>query len=167
MSSLYVTVLIGLFLMCLVVWFLYFRHFHIGYGMVLVRQESDGTVWVASRLLNSPAGKAEVQNQSKVLMVDDQPVRFLTENSFKEWVKKSKPVPRKEQVWLFSDGLHLKLKPELITCPIPVWWSPNSEYAFSYEHNPDFNTGLFWCTKTGQFVFRRSISFSALESAYR
>ena len=147
-------------------WLLYFRHFHIGFGMILVRKQSDGTVWVASRLLGSPAWKHGVQNQSQVLRVDEQDMVFSSDEAFGLWGEEHPLALGKKERWIFSGGIVANLEPTLITQKIPVYWSPNDEELSSLTNRGMTNPGLEYCKLTGQYVKKGRISIQALKEAF-
>lgn len=144
MSSLWYALLFSMVL----VWFFYIRHIHIGYGMALVRKEKDGSVWVASRLIGSPAWKCGIKNNSQVYSVNGVLLHFGTEEEFLFWREKNKPILGKKERWIFDDGIVANLAPAYIFSSIPVYWSPNNKDNTNQE-DPVFRSRLSYCTKTG------------------
>lgn len=140
------------------------KHKHLGYGMVLIRRKSDGTVWVASRLLQSPAGYAGVKLFSKLIQVNDVRMSFPTDQEFGYWAVHSIPKEGCEDLFLFADGSQVHMAPVLITEDIPVYWSPNEKNC-AVPH-PDVHLGLTWCEKTGQYIPTAHITTEALAEVY-
>lgn len=161
MSSL--VVLVGLIAL-VGLWFFYFRYWHVGFGMVLIRKESDGTVWVASRLLRSPSGKAGVKLFSQVAFVDGILMSFPSNAHFEAWARAAKPKRGQESVYIFVDGTLAQLAPALIKEKIPVYWSPNME--MDNLPNRYVSRGLRWCNKTGQYIHTRRISREILREVF-
>lgn len=166
MSSLLVSIFVLTIVVSACMWIYYFRHYHIGYGMVLIRRKSDGTVWVASRLLNSPAGAAGVQNRTQVESVNGETMMFPIEASFRYWAHRSKPKLGQAMEWTFTNGLRVSLKPKFIQQKIPTYWNPNTLPFGEKSFNQDVNIGLGWCPKTGQYITTTSISPTALKEIY-
>ena len=85
-----------------------------GVGIVLVRKESDGTIWVASRLLQSPAGREGVQLYERVISINGRAMFFSSNLEFAEWAEDHPSILGKPQTWVFANGQILYLHPELI-----------------------------------------------------
>lgn len=166
MGSLFFSILVPPILLSLIVWAYYFRHYHIGYGMVLIRRKSDGTVWVVSRLHNSPAEKAGIQNRIQVESVNGESMIFPIETSFRYWAHQSKPKIGQKEMWTFTNGLRVTLEPSIVRQKIPIYWNPNATQVGEKSFNQDVNSGLGWCPRTGQYITTASISPSALREVY-
>lgn len=169
MNNLVIYAVVVFVCLFLLLWFFYLRYWHIGNGMVLELRKSDGTVWVCSRLLNSPSGRSAVQNRSRVLSVDGIPMRFLSHEDFLLWVKAHKPKLGREEVWVFQDNFIAYLKPELIMTKIPVYWGPNHSPEVSIkvmsQYDSSISTGFYFCKKTGQYVMTARVSDEKLKRA--
>lgn len=133
--------------------------------MVLELRKSDGTVWVASRLLDSPAGRAGVKLFSQVIEINYKPMLFSGIQDFRNWAKNAPPQEGCEESFLFADCTRVRMMPELIDEEIPVYWSPNNDRDVS-AHIPDLHCGLEFCEKTGQYVHTEKISPDILKQIY-
>ena len=168
MSSFQVTVLFGLGVLVSIFLLVYFRNVRFGYGMVLTWNKGDGTVWVSSVLLDSPAGIARVKWKTKVMSVNGQEMNFSNVDDFKHWLQSSKPKfwRKQEEDWSFSDGLHVTLRPTLIMKKIPVYWSPNSPAFDELLRHPDIKRTILFCSKTGVYYQQSKVSKHALTRAF-
>lgn len=158
--TLAVVFLVGIF--CF--WYFSYRNWHLGEGMVLARNRDDGTVWVVSRLVCSPSGRAGVQNQSKVLSRNGQNALFKSDEEFLAWTKGNNG---KKAIWEFEGGLIVELNPEMIRTKIPVYWVPGSSFQKKIrenENNPFLKKGSGFCRKTEQFFKTFSIGKNVLGS---
>lgn len=150
--QIFLAILGGVITVSVLLWLFYFRHFHIGFGMVLARKESDGTLWVVSRLLGSPAWKHGVQIQSRVVSVNGVPMRFSSVEAFALWAKEKPPTLGRKERWVFQGGVTANLEPALITQKIPVYWHPN---MVIFEDGRNIKTLKHYCGKTGQYYVKR------------
>lgn len=164
--NVFVWSLFGILCLCAVYafcfWYFSYRYWHLGNGMVLARNRDDGTLWVASRLVDSPSGRAGVQNRSRVLSRNGQKALFASDEEFLSWMEENKG---KKATWEFEDDLIVELVPEMIKMSIPVYWLPGKTFEaqerFS-KRNPDLTQGGLLCGKTEQFVATRKISDEAI-----
>lgn len=145
-------------------WFFHFRHWHIGFGWVLVRKESDGTVWVVSRLIRSPSGKGGVRLFSQVAFIDGVEMSFRSYAEFEAWERDAKPKRGEESVCIFADGEVVRMTPVLIRERIPVYWSPNMKT----ENLPRYYAtyGLGWCDKTEQYIYTSRLSREVVRETF-
>ena len=155
-------------LFCIWLWF---RHRHlqknryIGFGWML--DWVDGKVIVLTRLLDSPAGRAEVPIGSVLLKYEHTMLTFLTGD---EWSKFMDKLPKPER----GDKMHFRIKTpegeirrieliaEVIQGPIPLFppLTPDSARRF------DIVYGVRRCPKTGATyeVRRPNKAWKALRS---
>ncbi len=167
MSSFSVTALVGFGILASIFFLVYFKNIHFGYGMVLEWDKKDGSVWVSSVLLKSPAGIARVKRKTKVISVNGLAMNFSNIADFKYWVQSSKPRlgHKQEEDWSFSDGLHVTLRPALILQKIPVYWTPNSPVVDEILFHPDLKRITMYCRKTGVVYQQVKVSKFALVRA--
>ncbi len=147
-------------------WYFSYRHWHLGEGMVLAWNKDDGTVWVASRLVDSPSGRAGVENRSRVLSRNDQKALFATGEEFLMWSKGNKG---KKATWEFEGGLVVELVPETIKTVIPVYWVPGESFRMECEKRDRsdlLRKRVNLCGKTGQYVPLYSPSDLAIKRLY-
>jgi hypothetical protein len=133
-------------------WYFSFRYWHLGNGMVLARNKDDGTVWVASRLVDSPSGRAGVKNQSRVLFRNNKKLIFQTDEEFLSWVRESKGTVA---TWTFEGGLVVELVPEMIRTEIPVYWVPGESFReerAKLDRNELVRKGMMICRTTEQHI---------------
>jgi hypothetical protein len=157
-NYIYIVLVLLIFGISFCFWYFSYRYWHLGNGMVLARNKDDGTVWVTSRLIDSPSGRAGVQNQSRVLSHNGQNALFASDEEFLSWTKGNKG---KKAIWEFEDGIVVELVPEMIKTKIPVYWLPGKTFEAkekSAKRNPNFTQGMFICGKTEQFIATRKIS---------
>lgn len=145
------------------------RHWRLGNGIVFARNPDDGTVWVASRLVDSPSGRAGVQNCSRVLLCNGQTLIFASDEHFLAWHASVKGTIA---VWTFVGGPStVVLVPELIKQEtIPSYWEPGEAFQKDSEQrdrNPVLKKGRKLCEETGQYVPLYSLSESAIQSVSR
>jgi len=152
------------------VWFFYFRHWHFGNGMILAWNPDDGTVWVASRLVDSPAGRAGVQVQMKVLFVDGVPMVFQKGKTFEAWGVNTLSRRGKTHHFVFEDGPDVKITNVFLKGTAPVYWRPGTSFAKmenSRAHNPLLTQGMIFCEDTQQHVPSRGLTDDAIRSVSR
>lgn len=162
---LYVLVIVSLLIFCF--WYFSYRHWHLGNGMVLARNRDDGTVWVASRLVDSPSGRAGVKNQSRVLSRNDQNALFASDEEFRAWTRGNKG---KKAIWEFEGGIVVELIPEMIKTRVPVYWVPGESFRKEREgldRSDIVRKGMKICLKTNQLVPLYSPSDLAIERLLR
>jgi hypothetical protein len=164
MSSLYLWIFGSVVVFIFSCWgYSYFRYWHVGYGMALVWKEKDGTVWVTSRLVNSPAGRSDIQNRTQVSSINGTEMFFKTGEDFLKWFQKNKPRTDTEDLWKFTNGLTVKMTPVWIWQKVPDYWSPNQKSlplsTYNGVHPQQFyNHSFKWCEKTNQRYMTKSIS---------
>lgn len=142
------------------------RKAKLGVGIVLVRKESDGTIWVASRLLQSPAGREGVQLYERVISINGRAMFFSSNLEFAEWAEDHPSILGKPQTWVFANGQILYLHPELIKEEIPVYWIPEMAKPINPTHEGAVRPGLEYCNKTGQYIPKSKLSQEAIREAY-
>ncbi len=125
---------------------------YIGYGMMLDYSARTKSVYVASRLLKSPAGRAHVRIFSKLIIYNDVPMFFDTKEEFLAAWKKLKPhqvgdVARCQ--FDIGDNVHnVTMAAEMIYGSIPVYGPPLPPQDDEWR----FKRGLVVCKRTGQLV---------------
>lgn len=155
----------------LLLWRFKFRHFHTGFGVILRRRESDGTVWVCSRLLGYPAHRAGIEGRTRVVSIDGHPMLFWSTEELAAWVRTHAPVRGKEETWVVQSGAQRStvcMKPVLVTTSIPDEWNPNQKASPAMQIRPDyrFRRGLAVCTKTGMMRVTYRLTDEAMRGAY-
>ncbi len=153
-----------------ILWLCLFRHWHVGFGERLFLRMSDGTVWIGSRLIKSPAGKHGIGNQQRVLSINGHRMTFRSFREYEAWFRKNKPKLGERQTWIVQgkDGIiTVTMEPVLITTRIPWYGNPNvREVGDGLLHDTRIKRGLYFCTKTGQYITTESISSHAILETY-
>ena len=130
------------------------RHWHVGYGVMLIFSEEDGTVWIASRLFDSPSHRHLIKNFSRLVSIDGVEIKFNTAEEFREWIKTLKPKRTDKVCWITFNKEYGEvkaiMKPELIFSKIPIYWDPKSKASPFNEENLKHATNVKYCTKTGE-----------------
>ena len=160
MSSLLISLFLSVIFLSLLSWFLYFRHWHVGVGVVLEFKAKDNSVWIISRLVESPAGRAGVENYSKVLTIDGFSMNFPSKEEFCEWLKNNPSTLGKKEIWELEErGIifsSVEMVPKIIKTSIPVYGPlqkiPVGAYPMVYKQ------GMFYCNKTGRIVVTTAVS---------
>lgn len=152
-------------------WRSYFRHWHVGFGGKLFLRASDGTVWVGSRLLNSPAHKAGIGNQDRVLSINGVEMQFSSYRRYREWFQHHRPKRGKKQTWVVEgrEGIITAvMEPARITTKIPLYGDPNVRVRGEglLSQDPRIKRGLLYCSKTGQYIPTASVSNQAIFETY-
>lgn len=148
-----------LFMIYLGSWFLWTREsrkdaFRLGFGVALVFRKSDGTVWVASCLRNSPAQRAGIENFAQVISINGIEMKFSSDRDLWTWSNGHIPRQGRRSVWMVktSEGKtkEASMFPELVPYEIPVYWDPNKESSLT---NMGFRIpqAAAYCEKTGQY----------------
>lgn len=134
---------------------------YIGYGWKLGWR--DGHVYVLSRLLKSPAGRAGVRIGSRVRTYAGHEMNFESAIAFREFMENLvRPEPGASATFCLSVGdteETITMVAEKIFPPIP-YYPPLPPLDPSRRHL--VNEGMFYCTLTGQIVPTRSVSYEAL-----
>ena len=177
MSSL--LIILFLIIVLFLSWSLYFRHWHIGVGVALEFKAKDNSVWIISRLIDSPAGRKGVANYSKVLSINGFPMNFLSKDDFCVWLKNNPSEIGKKEVWeLEEQGIifttseeretiftTVEMVPEMIKTSIPVYGPvrkmPENQYPFVFKQ------GMFYCNKTGRTVFTTTLADQTYRNIFR
>ncbi len=170
MSSLYLWILGAVIFFIFCCWsYSHFRHWHVGYGMVLAWKEEDGTVWVTSRLVNSPAGHSDVQSRTQVGAINGKKMIFQNGEEFLKWFQKNKPRTDTEDLWKFTNGLTVKMTPIWIWQKIPVYWSPNEKHHPVHgwsESNLSSRREVGWCERTNQQYIKKRNTPKKVQEAF-
>jgi hypothetical protein len=157
-------------LLCIVVivWLRWLRHWHVGFGATIRLRDSDGSVWITSRLLNYPLEQQGVSAPTRLVSVDGHAMKFESAKAFKVWFASHKPKRGVEERWVVDGGAALKtvtMTPVLVTTSIPEYWNPNAplraEEFFSIS-DPHLKRGLRYCNKTGRYIPSYSLSGRAI-----
>lgn len=168
MSSFFVSIFV-LVAIGVVSWRCLFRFAHIGYGVVLAYKEDDGTVWVASRLFNTPAHRHGILNHSQVLFVGKKEMIFPNGEAFLRWFKeRNLTVGQKERWVVRQEGKELvaDLIAERIFKEIPVYWNPNEKPVKDITRGGMVKPGTEYCHKTGQHYPTGKLSAQALKQVF-
>jgi hypothetical protein len=149
------------------------RYWHIGYGVILVFWKEGGTVWIASRLIGSPAHRHGIENFSRLVSVDGKEIKFSSLEEFQKWMKKTKPKRGDKVCWITvaeMDGVKEEIKaimtPELILSEIPVYWDPNRKNSPLTESDPNIYGSLRYCSKIGEYHFNKAANPKGFSEAH-
>lgn len=132
------------------------RYRYIGYGWVF--DWKDGEVFVLTRLLKSPSGRAEVQLGARILEYNGEPMVFDSREDFLAIYKtlRAKKVGQKVSVKIresFSRGEFqertITMEAEVIWGPIPYYGNWSSEEMSSMQTQGHFVPRE--CNKTGAY----------------
>ncbi len=143
---------ISIIIACLILVWAIYRHFrtrYIGFGWVLEYREDTHDVIVSSRLLNGPAGKVGINNNSILLEYDGVPMRFASEE---EWAaffaNRPKLKPGMSRRFLLKQGdavLNVEMKACVIHGGVPMYHAPTPRHQRKF----DVVYGMGRCKKTG------------------
>ena len=160
---------IGLFVLgtyFFILWYKWIRHWYIGFGVGLMLRESDGTVWITSRINSSPLHKYKIESHTRLLSVNGMLMQFDSSRQYLNWLKSNKTKRGVEETWVVANSngdIVATMMPQLIRCCVPSYWNPNQrEETPGERRNPHIKRGIGICTSTGEFVFTRTPSDYAL-----
>lgn len=142
---------------------------HPGFGAVLALKQSDGTVWIVSRLLYSPAHHHGIQPRSQLVSMDGVPMSFQTGEEFLSWFSDKKTKKGDEEQWVTKfEGKEIiaNLVAENVAKDIPVYWSPNATRPVSLTNEGRTSPSLEYCKKTGEYVQGGRLTVEAVKEAY-
>ena len=158
-ATIIVTVAGLIFTLLYLVLFLVLRRFRtrIGYGWVLEFNENNPAVVVKSRLIESPAGEAGVQNGSVVLEHNGIKLDFKSNDDFAKWVEEKKPIKEGDSlVCRITDGKGercVTMEARRIRHHIPVYyWGSEGLYMVNGYW---VQYGMGFCPLTGHIYQTR------------
>lgn len=125
-------------------WIFYFRHWYVGYGMVLSWDKLKKAVVVRSRLMNSPAHDCGVEVGMTARSWGEHSLSSAF--AFNYLKRNCRPKKGIEERWVFygKHGIHpANLTPRLITQRIPVYWDPEKDLLPQAERG-------YYCSVVGQ-----------------
>lgn len=140
---------------------------YIGYGWKL--EWLDGVVYVRSRHLNTPAGRAGVIIESVMLSYDGHPMEFATKEEFLEAINRfgrPKEVGHESTFRLRHQEkeYEVTLKAEVIHGPIRYNHIPNEAEMEAMQRDPNVVVGMLDCLETGQLVPTVRLSEEAVDA---
>lgn len=146
------------------------QYWHVGFGVELVFKISDGSVFVASRLLNYPAHLHCIPNKALVVSIDGMPMQFRSGEEFIGWFKADRPKKGIASKWVVRnpEGKEIVavMKPVLVTSKIPAYWSPNLTPENGEIGDWRVNKSICYCSKNGQYFNRKRLSVEALRRVF-
>ncbi len=146
-------------------WYFWFRHRHVGFGMALGWSEKLQAPVVVSRLIGSPAHKHGVQGKMVLVSVDD--LTFDSFSEFKVWGDSFHPKPGEMVKFVFAgpDGRHkANMVATIITSRIPIYWDPNRS---ELEPIPEeVRLHRHYCAKVGEHYFRARLTGEAIQGVF-
>lgn len=143
---------------------------YIGYGWKL--RWNDGVVYVASRHLDTPAGRAGVSIGSIMLVYDGHPMQFATKEEFLEAIEsfgQPKVIGHESAFLLSYQGKEysVTLASEVIRGPIRVNNIPSEAKLDAMMRDPNISVGMVVCERTGQIVPTARLSDDAVDAVLR
>ena len=159
--------ILSILLVCLIIgippwiaWVLYFRHWHLGYGMVLSWDTSRRVIVVRSRLLGSPAYEGGVRVGMTLPHFCGH--RISSPQAFEFFKEKCKPKKGVKQTFVFYDGAvqhKANLLPRRIKRKIPVYWD------LTKDPQPRLERGTY-CSLTGEQHIHKALEEEEMRDCF-
>ncbi|GEM_PF-2469815 len=136
-------------------WVVYkLRHRYIGYGWEF--DWKDGEVFVLTRLLDSPSGRAKVRFGARILEYNGKPLEFKSQEELRAFtpILRAKKIGQKAVVKIREGDTErtVTMRAEVIWGPIPYYGSWSSEYMDRMQTEGHFVPD--YCKRTGEHYFR-------------
>ena len=138
---------------------------HVGLGWMLGWDQKTGGVYVLSRLIKSPSGRAGVSIGSRLSTYKKKELVFASSDEFLQWAKSVRHYFGQSVEFSTEDSggkRKFTLQEEVIQGPIPVY--PQTP---GWVGDDSFTHGLAYCPQTGQWVPTTRISDQALTRAFK
>ncbi len=136
----------------------FFKQWYVGFGWLLDYDKKSQQVYIVSRLLDSPSGRAGVKNKSRLLNYNGIPLIF---SSGQEWLQFFESLPKlrngEERSFLIQEGKEVRsitLRATVIRGPIPYYaeFTPQSQRKF------DIVYGIRRCSRTDLYFETRRLN---------
>lgn len=154
----------------LIAWYVIWKikHRYVGCGMV-IDHFPDGKIFIPSRLIKSPAGRAGIANGAELIEYNGEKVQGLPVAEWKNIVARLGPKRVGDTLACVvrqnGEEKHVTMQAEMIQGPIPIYRTGGPPR--DYNHDDRVRYGLAVCTRTGQFITTSRLSDSAIESVFR